>query len=145
MTQNDTTPQMYRSSTSGRTVLPGWTKLNPELPDVIEIQLDLDASDLVRDQATLLIEYWPTPGDLGLQSLLPVRAFRNTPEGWCVFVPAKGQVLVRAIDPQPTPPILSAHGITLDPQTPAGTVVNVSVNFPETSTPGNIANLQLNN
>ncbi|WP_161881595.1 uracil-DNA glycosylase [Deinococcus alpinitundrae] len=144
MTQN--TSQMYKSNSSGRNVVPGWMKLNTDKPDAIEIQLDIDASDLQRQQATLLIEYWPAPGELGLQSLLPVRAFTSSPEGWCVFVPAQGQVLVRAIDTQPIPPLLSAHSIILDPATVMGTVVNVSVKFPGETTPvGNIGNLMLNN
>ncbi len=145
MTQNSTpNPQMYRSSASGRNVVPGWMKLNPDQPDTIEIQLDMSAADLKRQQATLLIEYWPTPGDIGLQSLLPVRAFTSSPEGWCVFVPAKGQVLVRAIDTEPNPPLLSAHSIVLDPATAPGTIVNVSVRFPSTPSAA-IGNLQLNN
>ncbi|GAA3999747.1 hypothetical protein GCM10022631_08360 [Deinococcus rubellus] len=145
MTQN-TPQQMYKSNSSGRNVVPGWMRINPDKPDAIEIQLDIDASDLKRQQATLLIEYWPTPGELGLQSLLPVRAFTSSPESWCVFVPAQGQVLVRAIDTQPTPPLLSAHSIILDPTTVMGTVVNVSVKFPSEMTPvGNVGNLLLNN
>ena len=75
-----------------------------------------------------------------------MRAFTSSPESWCVFVPAQGQVLVRAIDTQPTPPLLSAHSIILDPATVMGTVVNVSVKFPGETTPvGNVGNLLLNN
>jgi hypothetical protein len=143
MTQANTV-QMYRSNASGRNVVPGWMQLNPSKPDTIEIQVDLDASDLGRTQATLLIEYWPTPGELGLQSLLPVRAFTASPEGWCLLVPAQGQVLIRAIDTEPSPPLLSAHGITLDPATPTGTVVNVKVNFPDSQPANNVGHLQLN-
>ncbi|AZI42516.1 uracil-DNA glycosylase [Deinococcus psychrotolerans] len=147
MTQNNIPDkQMYKSNSSGRNVVPGWMKMNKDKPDGIEIQLDIDAADLKRQQATLLIEYWPTPGDLGLQSLLPVRAFSTAPDSWCVFVPAQGQVLVRAIDTEPSPPLLSAHSIILDPATPPGTVVNVLVKFPtETPAPSSISNLMLNN
>ncbi len=148
MTQTPPDPnQSYRSSASNRNVIPGWMNLSRTgKPDTIEIQFDLDEADLSRDQATLLVEYWPVPGEIGLQSLLPVRAFKAAPEGWCVFVPAEGMVMIRAIDTQPTPPQLSAHGITLDPTTQPGTQVNVRVNFPKPeSGPNNVSNLQLNN
>lgn len=145
MTQANNPTLTYRSSASNRNVVPGWTNLSRSgKPDTIEIQFDLDPSDLSREQATLLIEYWPAPGEIGLQSLLPVRAFRAAPEGWCVFVPAEGMVMIRAIDTQPTPPQLSAHGITLDPNTQPGTQVNVRINFP-TPEQNNLGNLQLNN
>ncbi|WP_293909189.1 uracil-DNA glycosylase [Deinococcus sp.] len=143
MTQANTI-QLFRSNSSGRNIVPGWMQLNPSKPDTIEIQVDLDASDLGRAQATLLIEYWPNPGELGLQSLLPVRAFTSSKEGWCLLVPAQGQVLIRAIDTEPSPPLLSAHGITLEPATPVGTVVNVKVNFPDSQVPNDVSGLQLN-
>lgn len=117
--------------------------LIPGKADTVEIQLDLDATDLKREQASLLVEYWGTPEDLTLQSVLPARAFTAAAEGWCVFVPAQGRVLVRAIDPQPNPPVLASHWINVDPATPPGTVVNVKVNFPDQPTP--VQNLLLNN
>ncbi|NTY00045.1 uracil-DNA glycosylase [Deinococcus sp. JMULE3] len=123
-------PQQFKSARSGRLVVPGWMNLVPGKPDGIEIQLDVAAEDLHRDQASLLIEYWATPDDLTLQSVLPVRAFPATAEGWCAFVPPQGRVLVRAIDPQPNPPVLASHWINVDPATPAGTTVNVAVKFP---------------
>ena len=59
-----------------------------------------------------------------------MRAIPTVPEGWCVFVPAQGRVMVRAIDPQPNPPVLASHWINVDPATPAGTTVHVKVDFP---------------
>ncbi|GGB60192.1 uracil-DNA glycosylase [Deinococcus soli (ex Cha et al. 2016)] len=123
-------PQQFKSARSGRLVVPGWMNLVPGRADGIEIQLDVAAEDLHREQASLLIEYWATPDDLTLQSVLPVRAFPATAEGWCAFVPPQGRVLVRAIDPQPNPPVLASHWINVDPATPAGTTVNVAVKFP---------------
>lgn len=123
-------PQQFKSARSGRLVVPGWMNLVPGKADGIEIQLDVAAEDLHREQASLLIEYWATPDDLTLQSVLPVRAFPATAEGWCAFVPPQGRVLVRAIDPQPNPPVLASHWINVDPATPAGTIVNVAVKFP---------------
>ncbi|QLG11449.1 uracil-DNA glycosylase [Deinococcus sp. D7000] len=130
-----TTPQQFKSAASNRFVVPGWTNLVEGMPDSVEVQLDLDQADTGREHASLLVEYWATNADMTLQSILPVRAFTTTPEGWCVFVPAQGRVLVRAVDPQPTPPVLVSHWINIDPATPAGTTVNVKVNFP-----GNAAN-----
>lgn len=111
-------PQQFKSARSGRYVVPGWMNLVPGQSDSVEIQLNIEEKDLTREQASLLIEYWATPTDLTLQSVLPVRAFTAAPEGWCVFVPAQGRVLVRAIDPQPNPPVLASHWINVDPQTP---------------------------
>ncbi|SMB95065.1 uracil-DNA glycosylase [Deinococcus hopiensis] len=122
--------QQLRSAASGRNVVPGWTQLIKGQPDVIEVQLDVDQADLNREHGCLLIEYWAGHDDLTLQSILPTRAFKAATEGWCVFIPAQGRVLVRAIDPQPTPPLLASHWINVEPNTPAGTVVNVSVKFP---------------
>lgn len=138
---NPTNPnegQQFKSNQSGRFVVPGWTNLVPGKPDTVEIQLDLHQSDIGREQASLLIEYWATNNDLTLQSVLPVRAFtaaNSESAGWCVFVPAQGRVLVRAIDPQPNPPVLASHWINVDPQTQPGTVVNVNVNFPDGPSP----------
>ncbi|MFC4456264.1 uracil-DNA glycosylase [Deinococcus sonorensis] len=123
--------QMLRSVGSDRAVVPGWTNIVPGVKDAIELQLDLQESDMKREQALLLIEFWATPENLTLQSLLPVRAFVGEPKGWCVFLPAQGRVFIRAIDPQPSPPLLAAHGINLDPQTPVGTTVHVKVEFPK--------------
>ena len=144
---NPTPPnQQFKSSRSDRFVVPGWMNLVPGMPDTVEIQLDIDASDKNREQACLLIEYWAGQDDLTLQSVLPIRAFNTAKEegaGWCVFVPAQGRVLVRALDPQPNPPVLASHWINVDPQTAPGTTVNVSVNFPD-SQPSTSQNLQLN-
>lgn len=123
--------QQFRSAGSGRLVVPGWMNLVPGQPDAVEIQLHLDAADQRREQACLLVEYWATSEDITLQSILPVRAFSAARGGWCVFIPAQGRVLVRAIDPEPSPPVLASHWIKVDPQTPLGTVVNVSVKFPD--------------
>lgn len=124
-------PPQFKSAASGRTVVPGWMNLVPGQPDAIEVQLDLDAADLGREHACLLVEYWPDGKDLTLQSILPVRAFSATPEGWCLFVPSQGRVLVRAIDPQPNPPVLASHWLNIEPDTLVGTSVTVSVKFPE--------------
>ncbi len=132
-------PTVYRSQGSDRAVVPGWTNIVSGVPDAIELQLDLSTADRAREQALLLIEYWATPQDLSLQSLLPVRAFAGEPNGWCVFLPAQGRVLIRAIDPQPNPPLLAAQAINLDPETPTGTLVHVQVAFPAAA--GNL-NLQ---
>ncbi|WP_034385348.1 hypothetical protein [Deinococcus sp. YIM 77859] len=123
-------PQQFRSAGSGRSVVPGWMNLVPGQPDAVEVQLDLDPADQDREQACLLVEYWATPEDITLQSILPVRAFSATPEGWCLFLPAQGRMLVRALDPEPNPPILASHWINVDPQTPVGTVVHVRVKYP---------------
>ncbi|GHG34098.1 uracil-DNA glycosylase [Deinococcus indicus] len=131
----DPAPQQFKSAQSGRLVVPGWMNLVPNRADAVEIQLDVASADLNRVQASLLIEYWATPDDLTLQSVLPVRAFTAAPESWCAFVPAQGRVLVRAIDPQPNPPVLASHWINVDPATPAGTTVNVTVTFPAQVTP----------
>ena len=131
----DPAPQQFKSSQSGRLVVPGWMNLVPNRADAVEIQLDVASADLNRVQASLLIEYWATPDDLTLQSVLPVRAFTAAPESWCAFVPAQGRVLVRAIDPQPNPPVLASHWINVDPATPPGTTVNITVNFPAQVTP----------
>ena len=136
-------PQQFKSARSDRFVVPGWMNLVPGKADVVEIQLDLDASDMNREMASLLIEYWATPDDLTLQSVLPARAFSANKEGWCEFVPAQGRVLVRAVDPQPNPPVLASHWINVDPATPPGTTVNVKVNFPDAPNP--VQNLMLNN
>ncbi|PNY81084.1 uracil-DNA glycosylase [Deinococcus koreensis] len=130
MTTPTPQPEQFRSAGSNRYVVPGWTNLVPGKPDTIEIQMDVAAGDLGRTQASLLIEYWATPNDMTLQSLLPVRALPTVPEGWCVFVPAQGRVMVRAIDPEPTPPVLASHWINVDPATPPGTTVHVKVEFP---------------
>ena len=124
------TPSLFRSKGSDRAVIPGWNNILPDVQDAIELQLDLSEHDQKRDQALLLLEFWATPADLTLQSLLPVRAFLSEPKGWCAFLPAQGRVFIRAIDPQPNPPLLSAHGINLDPATPQGTLVHVKVEFP---------------
>lgn len=131
----DPAPQQFKSAQSGRLVVPGWMNLVPNRADAVEIQLDVASADLNRVQASLLIEYWATPDDLTLQSVLPVRAFTAAPESWCAFVPAQGRVLVRAIDPQPNPPVLASHWINVDPATPPGTTVNVTVTFPAQVTP----------
>ncbi|ANC71233.1 MULTISPECIES: hypothetical protein [Deinococcus] len=139
-------PQQFKSVQSNRFVVPGWTGLVPGKPDTIEIQFDVDPGDLKRENGCLLIEYWATPDDLTLQSVLPIRAFNTAKEegaGWCVFVPAQGRVLVRALDPQPNPPILASHWINVDPETVPGTTVNVNVNFPDPQ-PTTSQNLQLN-
>jgi len=124
------TNAVYRSQGSDRAVVPGWNGLLPGTEDRIELQLDLSEADRAREQALLLIEFWSSPTELTLQSLLPVRAFAGEPKGWCVFLPAQGRVLIRAIDPQPNPPLLAAHSITLDPNTPMGTLIHVKVEFP---------------
>lgn len=123
-------PPQFKSAASGRTVVPGWTNLVPGQPDAVEVQLDLNAADLKREHACLLVEYWPNQTDLTLQSILPVRAFTVTPEGWCLFIPSQGRVLIRAIDPQPNPPVLASHWLNIESGTPAGTSVMVSVSFP---------------
>ncbi|MGY2893410.1 uracil-DNA glycosylase [Deinococcus sp. UYEF24] len=123
-------PAMYRSQGSDRAVVPGWNNILKDVQDAIELQLDLSDADRAREQAMLLIEYWANPEELTLQSLLPVRAFAGEPKGWCVFLPAKGRVFIRAIDPQPNPPLLAAHAINLDPATPMGTLIHVKVEFP---------------
>jgi hypothetical protein len=130
MTQPDPNQVLFRSQGSDRAVVPGWNTILPGIPDAIELQLDLSDADRAREQAMLLIEYWANPNELTLQSLLPVRAFAGESKGWCVFLPAQGRVFVRAIDPQPNPPILAAHGINLDPNTPVGTLIHVKVGFP---------------
>ena len=137
-------PQQFKSVRSNRFVVPGWTNLVPGKPDSVEVQIDIDPRDRERPQAVLLIEYWANNEELTLQSLLPARAFvAAAEEGWCVFVPAQGRLLVRAIDAQPDPPILASHWINMDPQTVPGTVVNVAVKFPDPVTPAQ--NLLLNN
>lgn len=137
-------PQQFRSARSNRFVVPGWTNLVAGKPDTVEIQLDVDKKDQHREQASMLIEYWATNEDLTLQSVLPVRAFVAAGnDGWCVFVPSQGRVLVRALDPQPDPPILASHWINVDPATVSGTTVNVTVKFPEVATP--VQNLMFNN
>ncbi|GAA5533374.1 uracil-DNA glycosylase [Deinococcus metallilatus] len=123
------TPPQFRSAGSGRYVVPGWMNLVAGQPDAVEVQLDLNAADQGRAQACLLVDYWPNQTDLTLQSILPVRAFTGVPEGWCLFVPAQGRVLIRAIDPEPNPPVLASHWLELEPGTPVGTVVTVSVSF----------------
>lgn len=123
---------IFHSGASNRPVVPGWHHILPDVPDSIELQLNLDPRDLARGQALLLIEFWATPEELTLQSLLPVRSFRADEPGWCVFLPARGRVFIRAIDPQPSPPVLAAHGIRLHEDTPFGTTVHVDVNFPGT-------------
>lgn len=146
MTNPPQQPQQFKSTRSDRFVVPGWTNLVPGKADAVEIQFDLDKSDLSRTHASLLIEYWATPEELTLQSVLPVRAFTaatSEGSGWCVFVPAQGRVLVRALDPQPDPPLLASHWINVDPATVPGTVVNVAVNFPDAVSP--VQNLLLNN
>ena len=144
---NPTQPaQQFKSTRSNRFVVPGWTNMIPNKADAVEIQIDLDKSDLNRTQASILIEYWATPEELTLQSVLPVRAFTAAStegSGWCVFVPAQGRVLVRALDPQPDPPMLASHWINVDPATVPGTVVNVAINFPDQPTPAQ--NLLLGN
>lgn len=130
--------QQFKSNQSGRLVVPGWMNLVPGKPDTVEIQFDVNAKDLKREQASLLIDYWATPDELTLQSVLPVRAFVQAAAeqtGWCVFVPAQGRVLVRALDVEPNPPVLVSHWINVDPQTLPGTVVNVGVQFPEPVSP----------
>ncbi|KEF35637.1 uracil-DNA glycosylase [Deinococcus sp. RL] len=133
MSQPLTPPQQFRSTQSGRNVVPGWTNLLPERPDTVEIQLDLNPDDYGREHALVLAEYWATPDDVTLQSILPVRAFREAADGWCVFVPSQGRVLLRAIDPQPSPPVLASQWLNIDPQTPPGTVVSVAIQFPGTA------------
>lgn len=123
-------PTLYRSQGSDRAVVPGWNDILKNVQDAIELQLDLSDADRAREQALLLIEYWATPGELTLQSLLPVLAFADEPKGWCVFLPASGRVFIRAIDPQPNPPLLAAHAINLDPATPMGTLIPVKLEFP---------------
>ncbi|ULH15584.1 uracil-DNA glycosylase [Deinococcus sp. KNUC1210] len=123
-------PTLFRSKGSDRAVIPGWNNILPSTQDALELQLDIAEADMNRSQALLLIEYWATNADMTLQSLLPVRAFQSEPKGWCAFLPAQGRVFIRAIDPQPNPPLLSAHGINLDPQTPVGTLVHIKVEFP---------------
>lgn len=141
---NPTEQQQFKSAQSNRFVVPGWTNLVTGKPDTVEIQLDLDAKDRNRTQAAMLIEYWATNEELTLQSVLPVRAFVAAgTEGWCVFVPSQGRVLIRALDPQPDPPILASHWINVDPNTVPGTVVNVTVKFPDAATP--VQNLLFNN
>ncbi|MBB5234960.1 uracil-DNA glycosylase [Deinococcus budaensis] len=128
-------PQQFRSAQSGRQVVPGWLNLVPGQPDAVEVQLDLNPDDLTREHASLLVDYWASEGELTLQSILPVRAFGAAPQGWCLFVPAQGRVLVRAIDPQPNPPVLASHWINVQPGTPPGTVANVRVSFPAPPSP----------
>ena len=144
MTQPVSPQQQFRSARSGRNVVPGWTTLVPGQPDTVEVQLDVDAADLGREQALLLVEYWATPEDVTLQSIVPVRAFRSAPEGWCLFVPSQGRVLLRAIDPQPAPPVLASHWLNIEPGTQPGTVVSVSVKFPVSGDAAPSGNLPLN-
>ena len=132
-------PIVYRSQGSDRAVVPGWNNILRDVQDKIELQLDLDDADRSRQQALLLIEYWASPDELTLQSLLPVRAFAGEPKGWCVFLPAQGRVFIRAIDPQPNPPLLAAHAVRLDPNTPLGTLLRVRVEFGAAGTPGSAA------
>ncbi|EYB68009.1 hypothetical protein DEIPH_ctg029orf0010 [Deinococcus phoenicis] len=139
----DAAPQQFKSARSGRIVVPGWMNLVAGQPDTIEVQLDMNAADLGRSQACLLIDYWATAADLTLQSILPVRAFAAATEGWCLFVPAQGRVLVRAIDLEPNPPLLGSHWLQIEPQTPVGTVVQIGVGFPEPAS--GPAALKLNN
>lgn len=116
-------------------MVPGWMNLVPGQPDAVEVQIDLNPDDLGREHASLLVDYWASEGELTLQSILPVRAFGAAPQGWCLFVPAQGRVLVRAIDPQPNPPVLASHWIAIEPQTPPGTVANIRVSFPPPVSP----------
>lgn len=135
---NHSNDQQFKSTRSNRFVVPGWMNLIPNKADSVEIQFDIDQSDAIREYACLLIEYWATPDDLTLQSVLPIRAFITAQQegsGWCVFVPAQGRVLVRAVDSGPTPPVLASHWINVDPETVPGTVVNVQVNFPSETPP----------
>lgn len=138
-TPNNQLPnQQFRSTQSGRLVVPGWMNTVPGKPDTIEIQFDLDATALRREQVSIVIEYWATPEEMTVQSLLPARAFTQAAAdntGWCVFVPAQGHVHVLALDPQPNPPVLSNYRINIDPETNPGTVVNVSIGFPDTPNP----------
>lgn len=121
--------QTYRSNQSQRRVVDGWMNILPGHQDAIELQLDIEDADKGRTMAMMLVEYWEG-GQLKLQSLLPMRAFAQEETGWCVFLPAKGAVMVRAIDPEPTPPLLGSNWLDLDENTQMGTMVNVKVNFP---------------
>ncbi len=138
------TQQQYKSSQSGRFVVPGWMNLIPGTPDAIEIQVDIDRTDLNRQQACLLIEYWTTNDDITLQSILPVRAFTSNSDGWCMLIPAQGRVMIRAIDTEPNPPLLASQWINIDPATQPGTTVHVKVDFPDPAKNA-ASNLQLNN
>lgn len=128
---NPSQNQQYKSAQSGRFVISGWLNLVAGAEDAIELQVDLDASDHSRQHACLLLEYWATPEDLTLQSVLPVRAFSANNSGWCAMLPAQGRVLIRAIDTEPNPPLLASQWINIDPATKPGTVVNVQVDFPD--------------
>lgn len=121
--------QTFRSNQSQRRVVDGWMNILPGHQDAIELQLDIEDADKNRSMAMMLVEYWEG-GQLKLQSLLPMRAFTQEETGWCVFLPAKGAVMVRAIDPEPTPPLLGSNWLDLDENTQMGTMVNVRVNFP---------------
>ena len=122
--------QQFKSAASNRFVMPGWMNLLPGTPDSIEVQFDLAPEDHGRAQGLLLLDYWETPEKLTLQGILPVRAFTANPDGWCVMLPARGDLIIRAIDPQPNPPVLAPHWIHLNPETKPGTTVHVAVKFP---------------
>ncbi|MFC6617053.1 uracil-DNA glycosylase [Deinococcus radiophilus] len=141
---NPSAQQQYKSSQSGRFVVPGWMNLIEGTPDAIEIQLDLDQSDLSRNHACILIEYWATGSDITLQSVLPVRAFGANKDGWCMMIPAQGRVMLRAIDTEPSPPLLASQWINIDAKTQPGTTVHVKIDFPD-PTKAAAQNLNLNN
>ncbi|ADV67923.1 hypothetical protein [Deinococcus maricopensis] len=121
--------EQLRSTASGRYVIPGWTQVGGEKPDAIEVQFDVADADLARESGLMLVEYWATPEEITLQTIVPFRAFRETKDGWCVFVPAVGKLIVRVMDPQPTPPVLATHWLNLDPNTQPGTTVNINIHF----------------
>lgn len=127
----------FKSASSGRLVVSGWNQIIPEKPDTIEVQFDLSKDDMSRSHACLMIDYWANPDELTLHSVIPMRAFLEADlqdTGWCVFVPAQGRLMVRAVDLAPIPPTMASQWINIDPSAPLGTVVNVHVTFPESTT-----------
>lgn len=129
MTQQN---MIFRSQQSGRAIVPRWMNLVPGLPDTVELQIDLKLDGQPREQAMLLIEYWKAPGDFTLQALLPVRAFNDEAQGWCVLLPKQGVFMVRAIDPQPSPPQLSSYALDLASPEVQGPAMRLEVEFPAT-------------
>ena len=55
---NPSAQQQYKSSQSGRFVVPGWMNLIEGTPDAIEIQLDLDQS-FINEIIELILESEP--------------------------------------------------------------------------------------
>jgi len=124
-------PEVYKSLNSGRRIIPGWMNILENVPDGIELQLDIALQNWEREQALVLLEYWETPADITLNSLLPMRVFSETPAGWCALLPTTGRIIIRAMDPAPRPAVLSMHIINIDPLMPRGSVIHAGITFPE--------------